>query len=52
MRQDDRVTGVCSARFDGLLGLPMTMRPPKGMENDAKALKIAEEAGALSARTL
>lgn len=46
MLQDDRIVGTFSARFDGLLGLPLEMRTPVGMEEDAKALEIAEAAKA------
>jgi phage gp29-like protein/DNA-binding XRE family transcriptional regulator len=44
MLQDDRVVGTLSARFDGLLGLPMEMRPPAGMEENARAVEIAQAA--------
>jgi phage gp29-like protein/DNA-binding XRE family transcriptional regulator len=44
MLQDDRVVGTLSARFDGLLGLPLEFRPPVGMEENEKALEIAEAA--------
>jgi phage gp29-like protein len=42
MEQDDRVKGVQSARYDGLLGLPLEMHPPDGEEDNAKAVEIAE----------
>jgi phage gp29-like protein/DNA-binding XRE family transcriptional regulator len=44
MYQDDRIVGTISARFDGLLSLPVTMRPPEGLEDDARANEIAEAA--------
>jgi hypothetical protein len=44
MLADDRIAGVWSARSDGVLSLPLEMRPPEGMEEDAKALDIAEAA--------
>ena len=44
MLSDDRIAGVLSQRFDGLLGLPMEMRPPEDLEEDARALEIAEAA--------
>ncbi len=42
MEQDDRVKGTTAARYDGLLGLPLEMRPPTGEEDNPKALEIAE----------
>ncbi len=44
MLGDDRISGVWSCRADGLTGLPLSMKPPRGFERDKKALEIAEKA--------
>ena len=44
MLADDRIYGVTSQRFDGLLGIPLDISPPEGLEEDARAIEIAEAA--------
>lgn len=44
MLADDRVSGVWSCRADGLTALPLDMRVPLGLEKDARAKAIAEDA--------
>jgi len=47
MMGDDRITGVLSARIDGLLGLPMLMKTPDGLEDDEHACDVAKRAQTL-----
>jgi phage gp29-like protein len=44
MQGDDRITGVLSARLDGLLGTALEMKTPEGEEENKTAIEIAETA--------
>jgi phage gp29-like protein len=46
MSQDDRIAGVMSARLDALQGLEFEFEPPEGLEDNARAKEVAQEARA------
>ena len=44
MQRDDRISGCTLTRVEALPALPFTMAVPEGLEKNARAIKIADEA--------